>query len=85
MCGLLDTQYAEQSCLDSSCANTSQEDPYQLRLFGKGAEHIEVVTAEFLPDGEQLYIIAIDAEGVMHVLQFEPHSPSLTITLLSIN
>jgi len=50
------------------------EDPYQLRLFGKSAQHIEVVAAEFMPDGENLYIIAVDAEGMMHVLQFEPHS-----------
>ena len=66
--------------MDTSGANTSQEDPYQLRLFGKGAQHIEVVTAEFLPDGEQLYIVAIDAEGVMHTLQFEPHSPFLALS-----
>ena len=50
------------------------EEPYQLRLFGKSAQHIEAVAAEFMPDGENLYILVADAEGVLHVLQFEPHS-----------
>lgn len=52
------------------------EEPYQLRLFGKSAQHIEAVAAEFMPDGENLYTIVVDAEGIMHVLQFEPHSAS---------
>lgn len=52
------------------------EDPYQLRLFGKSAQHFEVVAAEFMPDGQNLYTVIVDAEGVMHVLQFEPHSTS---------
>ena len=52
----------------------SKEDPYQLKLFGKSSENIEVVAAEFLPDAKQLYIVAIDADGCLHVLQFEPSS-----------
>ena len=51
-----------------------QEDPYQLKLFGKSARHINVVTADFLPDGKQLYITAVDADGHLHVLQFDPSS-----------
>ncbi|MCJ1395282.1 mRNA cleavage and polyadenylation factor subunit [Xylographa bjoerkii] len=55
------------------------EDPYQLRLFGKSAQHFEVVAAEFLPHGKDLYIVVGDAEGEMHVFQFDPHNPkSLT-------
>lgn len=59
------------------------EDPYQLRLFGKSSKHIEALTAEFLPDGKQLYIIAADADCNIHVLQFDPEStcsPSLPIS-----
>ncbi|MCJ1436137.1 mRNA cleavage and polyadenylation factor subunit [Xylographa pallens] len=55
------------------------EDPYQLRLFGKSAQHLEVVAAEFLPHGKDLYIVVGDAEGEMHIFQFDPHNPkSLT-------
>ena len=47
------------------------EDPYQLRLFGK-SKHIEVMALEFLPDGKQLYIIVADADCNLHVLQYDP-------------
>ncbi|KAI4268561.1 MAG: hypothetical protein LQ337_007774, partial [Flavoplaca oasis] len=42
------------------------EDPYQLRLFGKSTSHIEVLAAEFLPDGKKLYLVAADADSNIH-------------------
>ena len=33
------------------------------------------MAAEFLPDGKNLYIIAADADGDLHVMQFDPESP----------
>ncbi|KAL8753571.1 MAG: hypothetical protein Q9184_005382 [Pyrenodesmia sp. 2 TL-2023] len=48
------------------------EDPYQLRLFGKSPSHIEVLAADFLPDGKQLYLVVADANSNIHVLQFDP-------------
>lgn len=36
---------------------------------------LEVMAAEFLPDGKNLYIIAADADGDLHVMQFDPESP----------
>ncbi|MCJ1355724.1 MAG: mRNA cleavage and polyadenylation factor subunit [Icmadophila ericetorum] len=51
------------------------EDPYQLRLFGKSSTHLEVVTAEFFPDGENLYIIVIDTDSNLHIFQFNPDHP----------
>jgi len=53
------------------------EDPYQLRLFGKSSKHIEAITADFLPDGKQLYIVVADADCNIHVLQFDPESRRL--------
>ena len=50
------------------------EDPYQLRVFGKSSKHIEVLAADFLPDGKQLYVVAADADCNIHVLQFDPES-----------
>lgn len=49
-----------------------QEEPYQLRLFSKSPHAIEVLAADFLPDGQQLYLVAADADGNIHVLQFDP-------------
>lgn len=57
------------------------EDPYQLKLFGKSSKHIEAMTADFLPDGKQLYIIAADADCNIHVLQFDPESMSPRVLL----
>jgi cleavage and polyadenylation specificity factor subunit 1 len=51
-----------------------KEDPYQLRAFGKSVRDIEVITADFLPDGKQLYIAVIDGSGDLRILQFEPQS-----------
>ncbi|KAG7005916.1 protein CFT1 [Physcia stellaris] len=51
------------------------EDPYQLRLFGKSSKHIEVLAADFLPDGKQLYVVAADSDCNIHVLQFDPENP----------
>ncbi|KAL8852861.1 MAG: hypothetical protein Q9221_002237 [Calogaya cf. arnoldii] len=52
------------------------EDPYQLRLFGKSISHIEVVAADFLPDGKNLYLVVADANSNIHILQFDPEHPN---------
>ncbi|KAI4101275.1 MAG: hypothetical protein L6R37_005018 [Teloschistes peruensis] len=59
------------------------EEPYQLRLFGKSANQMEVLAADFLPNGKSLYLIVADADSVIHILQFDPEHPkSLTGHLL---
>jgi cleavage and polyadenylation specificity factor subunit 1 len=52
-----------------------QEEPYKLQLFGRDQVGLEVMAAEFLPDGKNLYIIAADGDGDLHVMQFDPESP----------
>lgn len=52
-----------------------QEEPYKLQLFGRNQMGLEVMAAEFLPDGNSLYIIVADADGHIHVLQFDPDFP----------
>jgi hypothetical protein len=32
-------------------------------------KHLDVIAAEFLPDGKQLFIISADGDGTLHVLQ----------------
>ncbi|SPO02260.1 related to pre-mRNA 3`-end processing factor CF II [Cephalotrichum gorgonifer] len=51
------------------------EEPYKMQLFGKSATHLEVVTADFLPDGKNLFVIATDTSGDIHVLQYDPEHP----------
>ncbi len=48
------------------------EEPYKMMLFGKSNTRVPIVTADMLPDGKDLFIIASDMDGNMHVLQFEP-------------
>ena len=59
------------------------EDPYQLRLFGKSSKHIEVIAADLLPDGKQLYIMIADADCNIHILQFDPESRLSGLVALS--
>ncbi|CAI7651198.1 unnamed protein product [Penicillium pancosmium] len=51
------------------------EDPYKMALFGKDPEYLEVVTADFLPDGNKLYILVADSDCNLHVLQYDPEDP----------
>ncbi|KAI0021099.1 CPSF A subunit region-domain-containing protein [Xylariomycetidae sp. FL0641] len=51
------------------------EEPYRMILFGKSSTKLEVLTVDFLPDGDELLIIACDADGGIHVLQFDPEHP----------
>lgn len=48
------------------------EEPYKMVLFGKSSTKLEVLNADFLPDGRELYIVASDADGHIHILQFDP-------------
>lgn len=50
------------------------EDPYHLRMLGKSAHDLEVIDADFLPDGKTLYIIVSDANSNIHTLRFDPQS-----------
>ncbi|KAF3764616.1 hypothetical protein M406DRAFT_278172 [Cryphonectria parasitica EP155] len=51
------------------------EEPYKMLLFGKSNTRLEVLNVDFLPDGKELFIVAADADGNMHVLQFDPEHP----------
>jgi cleavage and polyadenylation specificity factor subunit 1 len=48
------------------------EEPYKMILFGKSATKLDVLVADFLPDGNDLSIVASDGDGGLHVLQFDP-------------
>jgi len=52
------------------------EEPYKMMLFGKSSTSMEVVAAEFLPDGKELYIVAADADCNLHIMQYDPERKS---------
>lgn len=52
------------------------EEPYKMMLFGKSSTKLEVLNADFLPDGKELYIVVSDADGHIHILQFDPERKS---------
>lgn len=51
------------------------QEPYKLTVLGKSRTKMEVIAAEFLPFDQQLYIIVVDAQMDMHVLQYDPENP----------
>ncbi|KAL1895582.1 mRNA cleavage and polyadenylation factor subunit [Ceratocystis pirilliformis] len=53
----------------------STEEPYRMQLFGKSSTMLDIVTADFLPDGDQLFILAAGFDGDVHVLQYDPDDP----------
>jgi cleavage and polyadenylation specificity factor subunit 1 len=48
------------------------EEPYKMMLFGKSTSKLETLMADILPYGKELYIVAGDADGNLHILQFDP-------------
>ncbi|KAG5914028.1 hypothetical protein E4U42_000727, partial [Claviceps africana] len=51
------------------------EEPYTFKVLGKSGGRLPLLTADFLPDGEDLCMVAADAEGDVHVLEFDPEHP----------
>lgn len=52
------------------------EEPYTFKVLGKSGSHLPILVADFLPQGDELAIVAIDAEGDMHILEFNPERKS---------
>lgn len=48
------------------------EEPYTFKVLGKSNGQLPLLSADFLPDGDDLAIVATDADGDMHILEFNP-------------
>lgn len=48
------------------------EEPYTFKVLGKSGGRLPLLVADFLPDGEDLSMVAVDADGDMHILEFNP-------------
>ena len=53
--------------------------------FGKDVQRLEVVAADFLPDGNKLLFVVADAESNIHILQYDPERVSPPPPFLSNN
>ncbi|KOS21575.1 Protein cft1 [Escovopsis weberi] len=51
------------------------EEPYTFKVLGKSSGNLPLLVADFLPDGEDLSMVAADADGDIHVLEFNPSHP----------
>ncbi|KAF4592153.1 Cleavage factor two protein 1 [Ophiocordyceps camponoti-floridani] len=51
------------------------EEPYTFKVLGKSSGSLGLLTANILPDGEDLSLVAVDADGDIHVLEFNPEHP----------
>ncbi|KAI6858374.1 protein CFT1 [Hortaea werneckii] len=51
------------------------EEPYRLSHLAKTRTHMEVIAADFLPFDGQLFIVIVDAEMDLHVMQYDPENP----------
>jgi cleavage and polyadenylation specificity factor subunit 1 len=52
------------------------EEPYTFKVLGKSNTRLPLLVADFLPDGEDLSIVAADADGDIHILEFSPDRKS---------
>ena len=48
------------------------EEPYTFKVLGKSSGNLPLLVADFLPDGEDLSMVAVDADGDVHILEFNP-------------
>jgi cleavage and polyadenylation specificity factor subunit 1 len=51
------------------------QEPYKLTTLGKSRTKMEVVAAEFLPFDGQLFLMVVDANMDLAVLQYDPENP----------
>ncbi|KAI5459174.1 CPSF A subunit region-domain-containing protein [Mariannaea sp. PMI_226] len=51
------------------------EEPYTFKILGKSNGQLPLLVADFLPDGDDLAIVAADTDGELHILGFNPEHP----------
>ena len=54
-----------------------------MNLFAKDLDYREVMAADFLPDGNRLFILFADSDCNLHVLQYDPEGKLGELTQLS--
>ena len=49
-----------------------------MTLFGKESEGLQVLAADFLPDGKRLYILVADDDCNIHIMEYDPEGKGKT-------
>lgn len=57
------------------------EEPYTFKVLGKSSGRLPLLVADFLPDGDDLSMVAADADGDLHILEFNPERKSIYSSL----
>ncbi|KAL4802870.1 CPSF A subunit region-domain-containing protein [Aspergillus unguis] len=52
------------------------EEPYKMSLFAKDLDYLEVLAADFLPDGNKLFMVVADSDCNLYILQYDPEDPA---------
>jgi cleavage and polyadenylation specificity factor subunit 1 len=50
-----------------------------MSLFAKDLDYLDVLAADFLPDGRKLYVVVADGDCNLHVLQYDPEGASIPL------
>lgn len=61
------------------------EEPYTFKVLGKSSGKLPLMVADFLPDGEDLSLVGSDADGDLHVFEFNPERKLLYLSTHSHN
>ncbi|CEJ85152.1 hypothetical protein VHEMI03686 [[Torrubiella] hemipterigena] len=51
------------------------EEPYTFKILGKSNGNLPLLVADFLPDGDDLSLVASDVDGDLHVFEYNPEHP----------
>lgn len=71
------------SKLSEAYAYSYQPDPYRMKLFSRSRTAMQVVTAELLPYGKQLFAMVADTDCNIHTLEYNPEGVSKLCCVLS--
>ena len=56
-----------------------------MSLFGKDPDYLEIAAADFLPEGNQLFILVADTDCNLHILQYDPEGKSCLASSINTN
>lgn len=51
------------------------EEPYTFKILGKSNGTLPLLVADFLPDGDDLSLVASDVDGDLHIFEYNPEHP----------
>ncbi|KAI5955342.1 CFT1 [Candida jiufengensis] len=53
-----------------------EAEPFRMVMLGKDTQHLNVESADFIVNDEEIYILVADNNNVLHLIQYDPDDPS---------